>query len=200
MCDEVSRPGLTGIVRLPSRSEAVRGLSAAALIAVICWFFGVDAWHSILLGCAITVAILAGTVMTSSPEAEDLSWRHGKGAGSEGSRNDVANLSYSLNAGWGRVGLTAGRRLHQIARRRLALEGLDLQNADHGPAIERRIGRPAYRILMRSDKRRLRLGTLMSCLDALDAIDSTHYPAPQPGSRRRRPNLIPARVGRTRER
>ena len=54
-----------------------------------------------------------------APDARDLSWRPGKRASTDGSRNDVASLSSSLHVGWGLVGLTAERHLNQIARRRL---------------------------------------------------------------------------------
>jgi hypothetical protein len=196
----VSRSPLTEMLRMPTRREALRTLGAGLLVAAICWYFGVDVWHALLLGCAITVTALACLAAGSAPDARDLSWRPGKRAGKEGSRNDVAGLSSSLRAGWGFVGLTAERRLREIARRRLALEGLDLRNPDDRLAIERRIGRPAYRILIQRQGRRPTLRTLTYCLDMLDAIDSNHYPVPQPRSRRWDLRSIPFTLGRARER
>jgi hypothetical protein len=191
---------LIGMLHLPSRRETIEILGAGLLIAVLCWYFGVDAWHAILLGCAITVTALALLVGSSAPDALDLSWRPGKHARREGSRSDVANLSSSLRSGWGFVGLTAERQLQQIARRRLALEGLDLKNADHRSAIEQRIGTRAYRVLVSPAGRLPSLRALLNCLDALDAIDSTHYPAPQPRARRWDLPGIPFSLGRARER
>ena len=188
------------MLRLPTRRETIRTLCAGVLIAAICWYFGVDVWHAILLGCAITVTALAVGAGTSAPDARDLSWRPGERARNDGSRNDVASLSSSLHAGWGLVGLTAERRLHEIARRRLALDGLDLQNADHRLAIERRIGGRAYRILARGQTRRLRLRTLRYCLDMLDAIDANHYPTPRPRSQGLDLQSILTSLGRARER
>jgi hypothetical protein len=196
----VPRPTLTEMLHIPSRRETLQTLGAGLLVAAICWYFGVDVWHAILLGCAITVTALACLVAGSAPDARDLSWHPGKRVGKEGSRNDVASLSSSLHAGWSLVGLTAQRRLYEVARRRLALEGLDLQNADHQPAIERRIGAPTYQILMRGKSGRLTLRRLMYCLDMLDAIDSNHYPVPQPRSRRWDLRSIPFTLGRARER
>jgi len=180
-----------------SRREASRIVCAAILIAALCWYFGADVWHAVLLGCAITVLGLAVGAATSAPEARDLSWLGGVRTRREGSRNDVASLSSSLHAGWGFVGLTAERRLQQLARRRLALEGLDLQNANHRVAIEGRIGTRAYRVLVLDRRRQLRLRTLMHCLQVLDALNPTYYPTPQARlrGRRRRPN-----PGRTLER
>ncbi len=191
---------LIEMLRWPTRRETIRTLAAGWSIAAICWYFGVDVWHAILLGCAITVAALAAAAGSSAPDARDLSWRPGKRASNDGSRNDVASLSSSLHVGWGLVGLTAERHLNQIARRRLALEGLDLRNPDNQPAIEQLIGTSAYRILNRRQGRRLRLGRLLYCLDALDAIDSTHYPAPEPGLRRRNPRPISSSLRRASER
>ncbi|HTU86256.1 MAG TPA: hypothetical protein VMF57_11830 [Solirubrobacteraceae bacterium] len=162
------KASLSESVHLPDRRETIRVLGAAGLIAAICWYFGVDVWHAILLGTAITIAGLATIAGTAYPEVRDLSWRSRERTGNKGSRTDVASLSWSLRSGWGLVGRTAEWRLQEIARRRLALEGLDLNNPDHGPAIERRIGRPAYKVLTRSHKRRLRRRTLVRCLDALD--------------------------------
>jgi hypothetical protein len=184
-------------VARPSRREASQVLGVTALIALICWFFGVDAWHAILLACAITVIGFAGLLVSLSPQTHDLSWRSRKPGGGKGARSEVANLSGALRGRWGVVGRTAERRLWQIARRRLALEGLDLQNpADHA-AIEARVGRPVYRTLMRTGKGSLRMRTLSHCLDTLDALNPTFYPEPAGRARPRRSTLI---LRRTRER
>lgn len=190
---------LSQMLHLPSRRETVASLAAGTAIAVICWYFGVDVWHSILLGCAITVTALACNAGTLAMDARELSWRPGSRSSRAGSRNDVASLSASLRVDWWFVGPTADRRLHAIARRRLALEGLDLDNPDHRLAIEQRIGTAAYRVLARRSSRRLRLRLLVYCLDTLDAIDSTHYPAPARARRRDRLS-VPFSLGRARER
>ena len=188
------------MVQPPSRRATGEIFGAGFLIAVICWYFGVDVWHAILLGSAITVTALALLVGSWAQGIGDLSWRHGDRRHREGSRSDIANLSSSLRSGWGFVGRTAERQLQQIARRRLALEGLDLKNAEHRQAIERRIGAEACRALMSSQGRVPRLRVLLRCLDALDAIDPTHYPAPQPRARRWDLPGIPLSLRRARDR
>lgn len=193
----IEKEGHGALLRLPTRREAARGVGTAVLAAAICWYFGVNVWHAILLGCASTVASFAVMNGASTHEFRDLSWRDKSGS-RVGSRNDVARLAESLRSGWEPVGLTAERRLREIARHRLALEGLDLRNDDHRAAIERRIGTRAYRILSNSGKRP-RLRSLVYCLDVLDALDADHYPPPQPPSRRVS-NLIPSHLRRTRER
>ncbi|MDE3133563.1 MAG: hypothetical protein KGL15_05815 [Acidobacteriota bacterium] len=190
--------GLSELLRRPTRRETVRTAAAAALAAVICWYFGVNVWHSILLGCALTVASLAVMAGGSTPELRNLSWRH-LSRRRLGSRNEIARLSQSLRSGWEPVGLTAERRMHQIARRRLALEGLDLLNRDHREAIERLIGGRAYQTLVHPLGRRPRLRALLRCLDALDAIEAGHYMPPQP-SLRRLTDLFQSNLRRPRER
>ncbi len=171
----MDRQALTAKLRLPSRRETLQTVCIAFAIAAICWYFGVDAWHSILLGAAITVVMLAIAAGSNAPLAENRSSGHDrKRAG--GSRSDVAMLSGSLRVGWGTVGLPAEGRLHKIAVRRLALEGLYLDNPAHREPIERRIGTRAYRSLTRSTGRGMRLRTLIYCLDVLDTLDHNHYP------------------------
>ncbi len=188
---------LNEVLYLPDRRATRKILGAGFLSAVICWYFGVDVWHAILLGCAITVIVLAVLVGFSVRDARGLGWRPGRGARKEGSRREIADLSASLHGGWGFIGLTAQERLRQIARRRLALEGLDLNNAEHRPAIEDRIGSGAYRPLVSSQGRVPRLRTLLNCLDALDSI---HDAAPQSRARRWALPRISLSLGRARER
>lgn len=186
------------LLRLPTRRETSRAAAAAALAAVICWYFGVNVWHAILLGCAVTVVSFAVMAGASTPALRDLGW-HYRSRRRLGSRNEIARLAQSLRSGWEPVGLTAERRLQQLARRRLALEGLDLLNRDHGDAIERLIGGRAYRTLVHPLGRRPRLRALLRCLDALDAIDAKHYTPPPPRPRRL-PDLIQSNLRRHRER
>ncbi len=164
---------------MPRRGESLRALAVAATVAAVCWYFGVNVWHALLLGCAITVAALALMLASSAPELSELDWRAGRNSRSDGSRTDIVRLSAALRGGWGPVSLTAERQLRNIARTRLALEGLELANPEHRHAIELHIGTSAYRILTRTSPRRVRMRTLISCLDALDALNPTYYPAPR---------------------
>jgi hypothetical protein len=187
-------------LRMPTRREWTETGGAGLGTALVCWYFGVNAWHALLLGSAITVTALAVLAGSSAPDARDLSWRPGRRSNREGSRNDVANLAASLRSGWGFVGLTAERELMQIARRRLALEGLDLSNPAHRDAIERRLGTRAYRTLASPPDRMPSLPRLLHCLDMLDAIDPTHYPVPHPRAHRRGLLRIPFSSGGARDR
>ncbi|MGH2861939.1 MAG: hypothetical protein ACRDLT_10610 [Solirubrobacteraceae bacterium] len=162
---------------------AVRLVGAGVLIGVVCWFFGLDAWRASLSGCSVTVAGLVLLSGSSDPDSRDLGWRRSGRARQRGSRSDVASLSSLLHPGWGYVDVVAFERLQSLVRRRLLLEGLDLDQADQRSAIERRIGPETYGVLAGRQGRVPTLRALISCLDALDETDSTHYPAPQPRAR-----------------
>ncbi len=170
----MDKPALTAKLRVPSRRETLQAIGTAFAIAAICWYFGADAWHAILLGCAITVVMLALAVASDAPIADRRSSERGRKR-PDGSRSDVAMLSGSLHVGWGTVGLPAESRLHRIAVRRLALEGLYLDNPAHREPIERRIGTRAYRSLTRTSGRGMRLRTLIYCLDVLDTLSDPNY-------------------------
>jgi hypothetical protein len=159
--------------RSERRSVAVTVFTALVLSA-ICWYFGADAWHSLLLGSAIT-AIAVTLCVAAAAEVNDTSWREVR-HGPTGSRHDVTDLSWSLRGGFGGVGHGGERRLKQIARQRLTLCHLDLASPADRPEIEQLIGRRAYRLLVRSDPRRMRLRSLLHCLDALDRLDAARDP------------------------
>ena len=146
------------------------------LIALVCWYFGVDAWHALLLGAAVTVIVVAAGVASAASDAALPSWRASERRGADGSRNDVETMAWSLRGSRGRVGLTAERELRRIARRRLALEGLDLADPAHRQAIQALVGEQVYSILTRERWGRLSLRTLERTLDAIDQVNSNYYP------------------------
>lgn len=176
---------LSRLLRAPDRRATIRTLIVALLVAVICWYFGADVWHSILLGGAITTVGVTGLVGTAL-DARDLNWRSGGRTNREGSRGDVAALSWSVRGSYGRVGSTAVRRVNRIARQRLALRHLDLSDPADRLEIERLIGRRAYAVLVRGERRPPLLRSLLRCLDALDALDPGRRPPPPPPRPRRR--------------
>lgn len=181
-------------MNLPDRRAGLRILGAATTVALICWYFGVDVLHAIMLGATITVIGFACLIVGTTPQTRDLRWRGRRAARGSGSRSDVSNLSGALRGSWGQVGRTAERRLWQLARRRLGLEGLDLQNPRDREAIELRLGRPMYRVLMRAGKGGMRMRTLGQCLDRLDALNPTYYPEPRATERRTWLRLTPRRI------
>ena len=169
--------------RRPDRRSAAVAVFTALALSAICWYFGADVWHSLLLGSA-TTAIAVTLWVAAGVEVSDTTWREVR-HGPTGSRHDVMNLSGSLRAGFGGVGQTAEWRLKQIARQRLKLCHLDLGSPTDRPEIEQLIGRRTYRILVYSGRRRMRLGSLLRCLDALDRLDAARNSVqpPRPAGR-----------------
>lgn len=155
---------------MTERLIRVRDIVILLALSVIAWYLGANAWHSILFGGAITV-VLRAAALVSEPEEIGFSWRPERRARARGGRSDVTSLAMSVRPRWGRTGVTADRRVVEIARRRLALRHLDLQNPDHHPQIQQLLGRRAYRSLTRDDYRGMWLHSLVHCLETLDSLD-----------------------------
>jgi hypothetical protein len=179
-----------GLVQLPERRVTIWALVVAVFVAAACWYLGVDVWHSVLLGGVLTTVGLLSFVGLPERDIGTTEWRDGPGTNREGARGEVADLSWSLRTSYGRVDIKAVSRVRQLARRRLALHHLDLNDPADRPRVELLIGPSAYGILVRS-QRRPRLRSLLHCLDALDAMDApgpTMPTAPRSNQRRRGPH------------
>jgi hypothetical protein len=157
---------LATFIRPPERRLTITILVVALVVAVICWYFGADAWHALLLGGGITTVGLIG-MLAMTIQVGDSPWRNRGSSNQAGSRSDVAELSWSLRGGSGNAVVW---RVRRIARQRLARYQLDLDNKADRPRIEQLIGRRAYLALAGGKRRPARLRTLYSCLDALDAL------------------------------
>ena len=192
-------PGLLGLVRRPERRATIWALIVAVLVAGVCWYFGVDVWHSVLLGGVLTTVGLISLVGIPARDPSVTEWRAGPSRNREGARGEVAELSWSLRTSYGgRVDVRAVSRVRQLARRRLALHELDLNDPADRPGVEALIGRSAYAVLVRRDRRPM-LRSLLHCLDALDTLGPTMPTAPRSRPRRRAPNFVTHRLRRTRE-
>lgn len=186
---------LTRLGRRPERRSAAAAVLTALGLSAICWYFGADTWHSLLLGTTIT-AIAVTLRVAGGVEVTDIRWREVR-HGPTGSRHDVMNLSGSLRAGFGGVGQAAQWRLKQIARQRLTLCDLHLGNPADRPEIEQLIGRRAYRTLVGNGRHRMRLRSLVHCLDALDGLDTARNQVARPRSADRRRSFTRFALGRT---
>lgn len=160
---------ITELLQPPSRRSIVRVLAGAILAGALSWYFGADVWHSILLGSAVATIAVIGLI-GSAVQIHDTNWRHSRRNNRGGSRNDVAELSWSLRGSWGRVSPQVMWRVTRIARQRLAAHHLDLSNPRDQPKIEQLIGRRSYALLVRPERRPPLLRSLLRCLDELDAL------------------------------
>jgi hypothetical protein len=174
-----AKSGLLRLHGLPNRRVMVWALVAAVLVAALCWYFGADLWHSVLLGGVITTV---GSISLAGTPARDPSvtgWRDRPSSSRQGARSEVAELSWSLRTNYaGRVDIRAVLRARQLARRRLAPYQVDLNDPADRPRVEALIGTRAYAVLVRRE-RRPTLRSLVHCLDALDALGTT-MPTPAP--------------------
>jgi hypothetical protein len=201
--DRIQTPvgrSLFGVLRALDRRATIRILLTALLIAAVCWYFGADVWHSILIGGALTTLGLIGLIANDNPDFSNTGWRIDSRSNPHGARRDVAQLSWSLRGSYGRVGSGAVLRAQRLARQRLALYQLDLLNPTDRPRIEQMIGHHAYAVLVRGERRPPFLRSFIHCLNALDALDPTRPIALRSRSRRRSPNFTPHRPRRARER
>jgi hypothetical protein len=177
----------------------ILALVVVMLIAAVCWYFGADIWHAVLLGGVLTTVGLISLVGIPARDPSVTEWRAGPSANREGARGEVAELSWSLRTSYGgRVDIRAVSRVRQIARRRLALHQLDLNDPADRPGVEALIGPSAYAVLVRRERRPM-LRSLLHCLDALDTLSPTMPTAPPSKPRRRVPIFVPHRLRRTRE-
>jgi hypothetical protein len=187
------------LAKLPSRGTAIRVAVAGLVVSAICWFFGADVWHSILFGTVLTAVGLVG-LYGLGVEIGTATWR-AAGSNRGGARRDVAQLSWSMRGSYGRVDAAAVWRVQRLAKQRLTLHHLDLLDPADRPRIQQLLGRRAYIVITRGERRPVSLRALLHCLDALDVLDALDAldvaRLSPPPSRRRRLTLIPHRPRRT---
>jgi hypothetical protein len=165
---------LRGLLRPPRRARLALLVAAAVLATALCWYIGMDTVHAVTFGLVVGAA---GLLWTAVPEHRDVGWEPTARATPEGARWDVTQLSWSLRTRRGRVQHTALRRVQELARHRLALRRLDLDEPGDRAEIERLIGEAAYATLARPGSDLPRLRALVHCLDVLDGLDP-----PRPGT------------------
>jgi hypothetical protein len=193
-------PSLFGILRTIDRRATVRTLLTALLVAAVCWYFGADVSHSILIGCAVTTLGVIFLIANDNPDFGNTGWQSDSRTSQQGARRDVAQLSRSLRGSYGRVGYGAVTHARQVARQRLVSYQLDLLNPADRPRIEQLIGHRAYVVLVQGERRPPILRSFIHCLNALDALDPTKRITLRSRSRRRFLNFTPHRPRRARER
>ena len=176
---------VVGPVRLPRWPTTIRVLVGAFVVAAICWYFGADVGHSILLGSVLTTVGLVGSTRRPVHDRGANDWQRDEVRNRDGARNDVDELSWSLRTHFGRVGAGALRRVLRLAELRLAMFGLDVRDPADRDAIEQLIGRRAYAPLAPHARRPPSLRSLLHCLDALDSLNASRPTASARKPRRR---------------
>ncbi len=160
---------LAALFRRPRRARTIVLLLLAALAGAGIWYIGLDLAHSIGVGAAV---LGVGLVLTAVSDLDDATWERSPAAGHEGGRQDIVRLSWALNSRRDWVGDGAQRRARDIARRRLGRLGLDLDDPEHGPAIESLVGLEGYAILRPWRTRQASIAALSRTLHALERLDA----------------------------
>ncbi|NLF03588.1 MAG: hypothetical protein GX593_01000 [Actinomycetales bacterium] len=120
----------------------VVGAAAAGLVTKV---VGFDTEHAILLGLATLVIVLAVVVLRRG--GASAAWLPDDRAETDGSRLEVAALSWSLLGRGGRVGEGALRRVRAVAAGRLARHGLSLERPQDHEQIRALLGPTAWTVL-----------------------------------------------------
>lgn len=160
---------MAGISRQGRRRIVVRLVFAVLILPAAAWAIGVPWAFSLLIAGlgAAAVGIAALPPMTAESE-----WPRIPPPPVDGGRREVMSLSWMLTSRHHGVDPAAMRRLRAIARRRLAVHGIDLDSRD--PAQQRRaaelLGDPAHRILAHAGERDTTHSELDMCVATLESL------------------------------
>jgi len=122
-----------------------RILAGGAAVGLATKVVGFDTEHAILLGLATMVVVLAVVVLRRG--GAPAAWLPDDRKEIDGSRLEVAALSWSLLGRGGRVGEGALRRVRAVAAGRLARHGLSLERPRDHEAIRALLGSTAWTVL-----------------------------------------------------
>ncbi|HWD61816.1 MAG TPA: hypothetical protein VG369_04915 [Humibacter sp.] len=157
----------------PDHGRLTGGRIAASIIvgvlaAALLWFFGVDTWFSVAVGCLIIAVGLAWAAY-SGPSA--VKWPQEKPSPLPGTRSDVTRLAWAFQGRRGSVREPGFRAVRELGVRRLARHGLDVDTQEDRAAVVALIGEQAYAALHPVRGILPSFGALTHCVDALEAID-----------------------------
>lgn len=158
-------------------ASIVVGIIAAAVL----WIFGVDAWFAVAVGCLL---VTVGLVWAAYSGPTDVKWPEKKPTPLPGTRSDVARLAWAFQGRHGSIREPGFRAVHDLASRRLARHGLDIDSPHDHAAVVALIGEQAYVTLHPRKGILPSFPAITHCVDALEAMDRTTMD--QPRGRRQR--------------
>lgn len=141
-------PGRTGeVLHLAYQRVVVpvRIVLSAAAVAVLAKVVGFDVEHAVFIGIAIVVVVVSFLAMRGG--GASTAWLSDDRRERDGSRLEVAALSWSLLGRGGRVSEGALRRLRSVATGRLARHHLSLADPRDEEAIRALLGTTAWAVL-----------------------------------------------------
>ena len=161
-------PSLAWLLVPPQRRRVIVVIAGSALAGFAAWLIGMDTGHAAIVG---VVFVALGLVWIGVPVAPGLDWELEQRTVREGTRSNVVELSWSLQARRRGVQQSALRRVQVLATDRLARHRLDLRNPADRAEIERLLGARAYATLQPPTRGLPKLRDLVECLDRLDDLD-----------------------------
>jgi hypothetical protein len=164
------------LFRAPYRPRTIGAAVLGVILGVVAWDLGLDPLHAVETGLAVVVVLVVIAVL---PGLAATTWRRTTPGGvNGGGRQDIVQLSWALNSRRDWVGDGVQWRLREIAVRRLAHRGLDLDDPDDGQEIAKLIGLETYGILRPGSTRQASLAALSRALHELDRLD--RHPSADP--------------------
>jgi hypothetical protein len=159
---------VAALFRPPYRPRTIVAVVLGVLVGVVAWDLGLDPLHAVEAGLAVVVVAIVVAVL---PGLSATTWRRAPGGRNGGGRQDIVQLSWALNSRRDWVGDGVQWRLREIAVRRLAHLGFDLDDPDEGQKIAALIGLETYGILRPGSTRQASLAALSRALHELDRLD-----------------------------
>jgi hypothetical protein len=146
----------------------VRLAVAGVVVPGAAWAIGVNWMFCLLLAGAGAAAV---AILELPRLAQEPNWPAAEEARRGGGRREVTSLSWMLTSRHGGTDRAAVLRLREIARRRLAQRGIDLDSpADRGRAVDA-LGADVLTILISDGSSSPSHRQLVQCIESLERLD-----------------------------
>lgn len=154
---------------LPARRRVVEVLVVAVVVAAVGWFFGLAVVQATLVAAVITAV---GLTWSAVRDDDRLTWPSPPVHIPRGARRDVQGLAWSFRSRGG-IPERPVARLRDAARHLLLLHhGIDLDDPDARPAVERLLPPEVVRVLLSPRHPELDLAAFATLLTAVEALGS----------------------------
>ncbi|WEG10202.1 hypothetical protein PU630_06515 [Microbacterium horticulturae] len=147
---------------------ALATLVAAGAVGGALWFFGLTWPFAVAAGALVIAGVVAWTAHNGS---EPALYPVVRAEQRPGTRSELVQTAWALRPRHGEIGDAGIKRVRAFARRRLARNGWDLDDAAAAPAIRRAVGDRAWSVLAGANT--TRMTDVEHCLDVLEAFETT---------------------------
>lgn len=148
-------------------------LIVMALIAGACWAIGLDLANALAIAVIVVSLYSLRALLGGEPDG----WpAEPETAHDEGTRREVARLSWGLQGQDDRVDRWSAQRLHGLAARRMADHGLDLDSRDDVAACRRLLGDATYTALSLDPNHLPRYAQFVAALEVVERLTPEEPP------------------------